>query len=42
MFQVPLGVILKNENKTDEMCEIMETMQGYVAHVKVTHDFSDK
>lgn len=28
--QVPLGVILKSENKTDEMCEIMER----VPHLK--------
>ena len=37
--QVPLGVILKSENKTDEMCEIMECMQQYVPHVQASHDF---
>ena len=38
-FQVPLGVILKSENKTDEMCEIMEITQQYVPHVQASHDF---
>ena len=37
--QVPLGVILKSENKIDEMCEIMECMQQYVPHVQASHDF---
>ena len=29
-IQVPIGVILKKENKTYEMVEIMETLHGYV------------
>ena len=37
--QIPLGVILKSENKMDEMCEIMECMQQYVPHVQASHDF---
>lgn len=37
--QIPLGVILKSENKTDEMCEIMERMHQYVPHVQASHDF---
>ena len=30
MKQVPLGVITKNENKGDEMVQIMEKLQEYV------------
>ena len=29
-FQIPLGVILKNENKNDDMVEIMTEMHKYV------------
>ena len=39
IIQVPLGVILKSENKTDEMCEIMECVQQYVPHVQASHNF---
>ena len=28
--QVPLGIIMKNENKVDEMVSIMSTLQQYV------------
>ena len=30
---------MKSENKTDEMCEIMECMQQYVPHVQASHNF---
>lgn len=29
-FQIPLGIILRNENKLDEMTEIMEHLHKYV------------
>ena len=29
-FKVPLGVILLNENKIDEMCQIMDILHKYV------------
>ena len=29
-MQVPLGILLKNENKLDEMVEIMAHLQQYV------------
>ena len=29
-FQIPLGIILRNENKLDEMAEIMEHLHKYV------------
>ena len=29
-FQVPLGIILKNENKIDEMTEILTDLHQYV------------
>ena len=30
LLQVPLGVLLKNENKTEEMIKILETLHKYV------------
>ena len=30
MSQVPLGIMLLNENKLSEMCKIMESLQRYV------------
>ena len=35
-IQVPLGVILKNENKGDEMVEILSQMHQYVPAVQYT------
>lgn len=32
-------MILKSENKTDEMCEIMENIHQYVLHLQASHDF---
>lgn len=29
-FKVPLGVICKNENKANEMCDIMDDLHAYV------------
>ena len=34
---MPLGIILKNENKLEEMVSIMETLQKYVPSKKTTH-----
>ena len=28
--QLPLGIELKDENKTDEMCEILESIHKYI------------
>lgn len=35
-MQVPLGVILKNENVREEMLEILTTLHKYVPNKKVT------
>lgn len=35
-MQVPLGVLLKNENIIEDMVSIMETLQSYVPHVRKT------
>ena len=38
MIQVPLGVILKNENKGDEMVDIMEHLHQYVPTAKYSEE----
>ena len=38
-FQVSLGIHLKNENKTDEMAEIMEHLQQCVPSKRATESF---
>lgn len=38
-FQASLGIHLKNENKTDEMAEIMEHLQQYVPSMRTTESF---
>ena len=35
-LQVPLGVMMKNENKLDEMCTIMEELHVYVPSAPTT------
>jgi len=35
---VPLGVILKNENKTEEMVDIMSHLHKYVPTLSSTHE----
>lgn len=37
--QVPLGVLLLNENKLPDMCKILETLQQYVPSVPVTRSY---
>ena len=39
VFQVPLGVIPKNENKTKEMIAIMEELHRYVPSSESTSDY---
>ena len=34
LFQVPLGVILKNENKGDEMVDILIHLQQYIPAIE--------
>ena len=38
-MQVPLGVLFKNENKGDEMVDIMAHLHQYVPAVEYTKDF---
>ena len=38
-LQVSLGIHLRNENKTDEMAEIMEHLQQYVPSKRTTESF---
>ena len=40
LLQVPLGVLLRNENKIDEMVDILETLQKYVPMKRTTEQFS--
>ena len=36
LLQVPLGVLQCNDNKLDEMCEIMDKLHEYVPAKQVT------
>ena len=38
-LQVSLGIHLKNENKTDEMADIMEHLQQYVPSKRISESF---
>jgi len=38
-MQVPLGLILKNENSRDEMLEILMTLHKYVPNKSTTGKF---
>ena len=37
-MQVPLGVFLKNENKLDEMADILDDLHKYVPKVRMTQE----
>ena len=37
-FQVGLGIIMKNENVTDEMIDILQDLSQYVPHKQVNQD----
>ena len=37
--KVPLGVILKNENKLEDMVDILDELHKYVPHVRTTQSF---
>lgn len=37
-FKVPLGIVLKNENKRDEMVEIMSHLHQYVPAISSTQE----
>ena len=39
-LKVPLGVILKSEQKLDDMVQIMEELQQYVPLVTTTYDYN--
>ena len=41
-FQIPLGVILKNENKNDDMAEIMTEMHKYVPTKLYEEEYFDE
>jgi len=43
-LQVPLGVLLFNENKTDQMCSIMKSLHNYVPKktYKLTYHLPDE
>ena len=36
--QIPLGVLLRNENKTDDMIEIVEELHQYVPELDGRHE----
>lgn len=40
IIQVPLGVILKNENKTGDMIDIMTRIHEYVPTVSTSHEYT--
>ena len=40
MVQVPLGVLLLNENKIDHMCKILDELQKYVPVKTVREDIT--
>ena len=40
-LQVPLGVLLKNENKLDDMVEIMDELHKYIPSIKTVQHLDD-
>ena len=37
-IQIPLGIFLKNENKLDEMADIIDELHKYVPRVRTTQE----